>query len=127
MTRPALSLVFTLLLACGGGAPPTADLAALSDDEIAQRAIAFMDEMIAAGTPHLADCDALAGALRPVVERNQPLLEVMNRYKNDPAKKQWFDEHYGAQAKERGMWMQSQVLPACGQHPGVKSVLAAMR
>lgn len=125
MTLPALSLILTLL-ACGGAPAPT-DLATLSDDEIAQRAIAFMDEMIATGTPHLEDCDALAAALRPVVERNKPLLEVMNRYKNDPAKKQWFDEHYGAQAKERGMWMQSQVMPKCGQHPGVKSVLAEMR
>ena len=120
-------VLFVLASGCGWGASPSnEDLSNLSDDEVAQRVIVFMNDMIEAGKPHLKDCDKLATAMQGVVDDNQALLVIAQTYKDDPVKSTWFNEHYGEQARGVGMWIFNEVKPACGTHEATLAVLDAL-
>ncbi|TNE91326.1 MAG: hypothetical protein EP330_05480 [Deltaproteobacteria bacterium] len=118
------SLLFALLLACGGSSttgPSTDDLAKLSDEQVARKTLAYMEQVATAGKAHAPDCDAMATAMKPVVDEHRALIELTSRYRSDPEKSAWFDAHYGDQAKPHMEWL-IDTMRQCGENANMRAV-----
>ncbi len=73
-----------------------------------------------------ADCDRMAAALVPVMERGKPILEkaraLEERLAGDESTRRWIQEY--VEKKTGGFDAIAKGVDACSQHPGVQGALA---
>ncbi len=124
--------VAAALCACAGDktkarSGPTADqLAKMSDDQIAEQTITFMDHLMKVGESAKNDCAKMATVMKGVVDRHTDLLAVMRTYREDAAKSKWFGEHYGDRVKRSGMWFVTVPMKMCGKNAVMQEVAAQL-
>ena len=72
------------------------------------------------------DCDRMAAALTPVMERAKPILEkaraLEEKLSGDEATQRWIQEY--VEKKSGGLEVVAKGVEGCSEHPGVQSALA---
>jgi len=95
--------------------------------QLAEKMLAFFDEIIQAAAKNQDNCDAMAVDLKKAIERAKPLMaEAKEMEDKDPGSKDWFEENYGTALEQK---MEQDLMPPlmkCADHQGVSEALQGL-
>ncbi|HEU5060637.1 MAG TPA: tetratricopeptide repeat protein [Kofleriaceae bacterium] len=95
--------------------------------ELAEKVLAHMESIAAAGDASQGDCTAAAAAMKALMEKARPDIEALDAIRNDggtdKAARQWFEKAYG----HRMMTVMTRVMGIAGKckdHPAFQAAMA---